>query len=206
MPVRRFFLVIAVAIVAVLAIAGCATSTPGFGNEDDSGNGNGEHDGDCVATGSCFNNSGDGGGGPCVGLECQVVKCSSGHTAISGTVYDPAGRNPLYNVYVYVPNAPLLDMPSGPVCTSCQAPASGSPLPGAVQTDANGRFQLLDVPVGANIPLVMQLGKFRRKINIANVTQCADNPIGAKDGSGNEQLTRLPRKQHESDPADNIPT
>src|SRR5262249_45650141 len=56
----------------------------------------------------------------CVNLECQVDPCNT--TSISGTVYDPAGRNPLYNVYVYVPNAPVLPIPTGAVCTECQAP------------------------------------------------------------------------------------
>jgi len=205
------FLVVAAAVggAAIWAAPGCgSTTTSGFGGPNgDNDSGTGDQDGDCTATGTCFNNSDAGDGvAPCVGLECQIVNCSNGsHTTISGTVYDPAGRNPLYNVYVYIPNAPLLDIPSGPVCTSCQAPASGSPLPGGVQTDPKGHFQLVDVPVGTNIPLVMQLGKFRRKIAIPTVSQCVDNPIGKKDSSGNEMLTRLARKQHESDMADNIP-
>ena len=127
---------------------------------------------------------------PCTGLECQVQNCGGGvHTTVSGIVYDPAGRNPLYNVYVYVPNAPVLPITTGAVCTACQAPASGSPLPGAVQTDALGKFTVTDVPVGTNIPLVMQAGKFRRQIIIPTVNACVDNPIGKKD-------TQRPRDDH----------
>ncbi len=156
--------------------------------------------------GPVFPDSGGESAPSCVGLECQVVNCGGGvHTTVSGIVYDPAGRNPLYNVYVYVPNAPVLPITSGAVCTACQAPASGSPLPGAVQTDALGKFTVTDVPVGNNIPLVMQAGKFRRQITISTVTQCVDNPIGKKDGQGLETTTRLPRKQNESSTADNIP-
>lgn len=143
----------------------------------------------------------------CVGLECQVQTCGGGqHTTVSGIVYDPAGRNPLYNVYVYVPNAPVLPIASGAVCTACQAPASGSPLPGAVQSDALGKFTVTDVPVGTNIPLVMQAGKFRRQIIIPTVNACVDNPIGKKDTNGLETITRLPRKQNEgNNNIDNIP-
>jgi hypothetical protein len=125
---------------------------------------------------------------------------------VSGTVYDPAGRNPLYNVYVYVPNAAVEPIPTGAVCAACQAPASGSPLPGAVQTDALGHFTVTDVPVGTNIPLVMQAGKFRRQIVIPQVNACVDNPVGQKDGTGLEMLTRLPRTQNEgNNNVDNLP-
>ena len=145
--------------------------------------------------------------GPCVNLACNVQSCGGGgHTTVSGTVYDPAGRNPLYNVYVYVPNAAVEPIPTGAVCAACQAPASGSPLPGAVQTDALGHFTVTDVPVGTNIPLVMQAGKFRRQIVIPQVNACVDNPVGQKDGTGLEMLTRLPRTQNEgNNNVDNLP-
>jgi hypothetical protein len=150
--------------------------------------------------------SGDG-VAPCVNLECNVQNCGGGvHTTVSGIVFDPAGRNPLYNVYVYVPNATVQPITTGAVCEACQAPASGSPLPGAVQSDAKGAFTVTDVPVGANIPLVMQAGKFRREIIIPNVTACVDNPIGKKDANGLETITRLPRKQNEgANGIDNLP-
>ena len=131
--------------------------------------------------------------------------CPSGtHTTVSGTVYDPAGRTPLYNVFVYIPKAPVGSIATGTTCITCAAVASGSPLASA-QTDAKGHFQLVDVPVGTGIPLVMQLGKWRRTVTISVVSECSDNPVGQKTGAGIETLTRLPKKQSEG-PGDNIPS
>jgi hypothetical protein len=42
------------------------------------------------------------------------MACSNGGTTtISGKVYDPALRNPLYNVTVFVPASPLTPLPQG---------------------------------------------------------------------------------------------
>ncbi len=130
----------------------------------------------------------------CVGLQCQQT-CSA--TAISGTVYDPANLIGLYNVYVYVPNTNLDPITDGPVCTQCQAPASGNPVASAT-TDANGKFSIPNAPIGTNIPLVLQLGKWRRHLMVNTVTACVDNPQP-------DHTLRLPKKQHETSPDDNIP-
>src|SRR5580700_7981809 len=105
----------------------------------------------------------------CVNLQCQVPTCDGGDaTTISGTVFDPTGTNPLYDVFVYVPNAPLDAIPDGPTCTQCQGVASGQPIASAL-TDSAGHFLITHAPAGANIPIVMQLGKWRRKIVLSNV-------------------------------------
>src|SRR5947209_7605697 len=66
---------------------------------------------------------GNGDGGPgCVNLQCKQVTCPSGGTTrITGSVYDPAGLNPLYNALVYIPNAPLapFDDDAGATCDRC---------------------------------------------------------------------------------------
>ena len=130
----------------------------------------------------------------CKNLQCQQT-CAS--TGISGKVYDPAGVLPLYNVFVYVPNDALAPIADGPSATACQAPASGSPLV-STTTAPDGSFKLTNAPNGANIPLVLQLGKWRRHLTIANVATCVDNPQP-------DMSLRLPKKQHETSQDDNIP-
>lgn len=128
----------------------------------------------------------------CEGLECQVQSCmNGGHTTISGKVYDPAGKVPLYNVAVYVPNAPVQPFKEGASCDRCGA-SIVNPVTAAV-TDEAGAFTLTDAPVGQNIPLVIQVGKWRRQIVIPAVNACADNPLT------DPQVTRLPRNHMEGD-------
>jgi len=133
---------------------------------------------------------------PCVNLKCQQVNCGGGGTtSISGTIWDPAGKNPLYNIVAYVPNAPLDTIPHGPVCDSCGgANVSGQPIVTAL-SDATGKFVLKNVPAGTNIPLVIQAGKWRHKLTIPSVQQCQDNPI--KDTGNPDTRLRLPRNKNE---------
>ena len=176
-----------------VAFFGCGGGGSAFG--DGGGADGGDLDGTLVGDGHGFNfgDSGPTGDGGCVGLQCQ----QSANTSISGTVYDPAGAIGIYNVFVYVPNDTLSPIADGPVCTQCQAPASGNPIASAT-TDALGHFTLTNAPVGANIPLVLQVGKWRRHLTIANVTAGVDN-------AQPDKSLRLPKKQHESSPDDNIP-
>jgi hypothetical protein len=133
--------------------------------------------------------------GACTGIQCNVATCpKGGTTSLSGTVYDPAAVNPIYDALVYVPNAPLDPVPAGASCQLCTAAASGQPIT-SVLTDTAGHFTLPNVPTGTNVPLVIQVGKWRREVTIANVASCVDNPIT------DPQLTRLPRTQSEG----NIP-
>jgi hypothetical protein len=129
----------------------------------------------------------------CTNLCLQQVTCptSGVTTTISGIVYAPNGVDPLPNAVVYVPNAPVDAFTQGVTCDQCGADASGSPLVSDV-TDNFGAFTIENVPVGSNIPLVIQIGRWRRQITVPTVTACQDNPISAG-------TARLPRNKSEGD-------
>ncbi len=146
----------------------------------------------------------DGGAPPCTNLCLQQNACDGGtRTSITGTVYaptDPAiygSADPLAGAFVYVPNGTVNKFDAGVACEKCSATVSGDPL---VYTNSgvNGAFTLTNVPCGANIPLVIQLGRWRRQIVIPNVACCGNTALTAAQ-------TRLPRTQAEGHPNDNIP-
>ncbi|MEI9950579.1 MAG: hypothetical protein WDO74_16785 [Pseudomonadota bacterium] len=137
-----------------------------------------------------------GGGKPgqcgCKGA-CEAVPDCSGKpiktTSVTGKVYDPAGNNPLYHVFVYVANNPndpdLKAFPAGITCDVCGATAAGSPLLSdgdqfGTYTDVDGSFTLKNVPVGKGVTLVIQLGRWRRVFTVDVDTPCGANPIADK--------------------------
>ena len=142
---------------------------------------------------------GSGSGPPavCDNLCKQQVTCPPGQeTTVTGTVFAPTpvrfgAADPLYNALVYVPNGPLAPFPAGVACDLCGTPVSGSPLVTAL-TGPDGKFTLKNVPAGDNIPLVIQIGRWRRQVTIPKVTACTSTALPA-------ELTRLPRNQTEGD-------
>jgi hypothetical protein len=178
---------------SVLALALLQSAAPGCGDDSDSlfdAGGNG----DAAPGDGGFVELKDG-DHPCVGLECnQVATCAGGaKTTLTGKVFDPAGKVPLYNVVVYVPNGePAAITPGhGAQCDRSAGTVSGSPI-ATTLTDATGSFKLENIPADIDFPLVMQVGKWRRKVMIPKVAAC--QTIAADAGT-----TRLPRNRSEGD-------
>ncbi len=112
----------------------------------------------------------------CTNLCQQQVTCTgNATTSISGTVYAPNGTDPLPNVLVYVPNAPVQAFTPGVSCELAGQQVSGSPLV-STTTAFDGTFTLNNMPVGTNIPLVIQAGRWRRQFVIPSVSACTNTP------------------------------
>lgn len=143
----------------------------------------------CDGRGACVN---------CANLCQKQITCpGTTTTSVSGTVFMPNGVDPLPNTLVYVPNAALQPLRSGvQTCEPCSTQVSGSPLVSTV-TDAAGRFTLTHMPVGQDIPLVIQNGKWRREFVIPWVPSCVDTALPS---AGAGQL-RMPKNRSEG----NIP-
>jgi hypothetical protein len=128
---------------------------------------------------------------PCTGILCSINQCEGKtKTSIKGTVYDPAGVNPLYNVMVYVPSTELDVIVDGPNCQRCDGTASGRPIATAL-SDSSGKFVIENAPSGPEIPVVVQTGKWRRKIVLPDVKPCQQNEFTDKN------TFRLPRDKSE---------
>ena len=193
--VRQALLLLCAAawIVIVSAAGGCGsnndTGGPDAGRQSDGANTFGNPDG------GLFGGGDDGGiPAPCPGggLECYVpANCT---TTVSGTVYDPAGRNPLYNVVVFVPNDPYGTLqpitPGTHSCNTCDV--SIGDYVTATLTDSHGNFTLTGVPATSHVPLVVQTGKWRREVFLPRVTACTNTAVDAAN-------SRLPKNHSEGD-------
>ena len=170
----------------------------GFGNPGDDGGGGssggsgggGSNGGSGCGLAGC----GDGGeveptsDGGCTNLQCRSTRAAAAtrrtqETTLRGQVLDPAGRNPLYNVVVYVPNSqdgaldPIPHRRQLHLVLVRTRSSRASPSSYAL-TDADGKFTLTNVPDGTDIPLVVQIGKWRKEITVPKVTACTSNDSG----------------------------
>ncbi len=148
------------------------------GGSNSSGSGGASSGFGTSSGGSSGGTVGGDGGVPCPsGLTCNVSCSGGGSTTVTGVVYDPAGNNPLYNVAVYVPATPLQPLPQGVPTGAAKCSCAALFPSGAftsTTTGVDGSFTLSNVPVGSNVPLVLQVGKWRRSLHI-NVTSCQAN-------------------------------
>jgi hypothetical protein len=123
---------------------------------------------------------------PDAGVEDHCTPRGLPRTALTGTVFAPNGMLPLYRAMVYAPTAPLADIPDGASGPTC---ASGAPIAAAL-TDSRGNFKLEGVPAGASVPIVIQVGKWRRVVPVPDVPECTVTAL-------DPDMTRLPRDRSE---------
>jgi hypothetical protein len=145
----------------------------------------------------------------CTGLCQQQVACDSGATttlvgtvvAATPTTYLPAGvtlGDPVPNVLVYVPNGavqpfiPRATETAAQQCTVCGADVTGEPLVLAY-TKFDGTFSLPNVPVGGTIPVVIQLGRWRRQFTVSVTNPCGTNTVN--DPSMPAGILKMPNNQ-----------
>ncbi|HUS32135.1 MAG TPA: hypothetical protein VMZ53_26730, partial [Kofleriaceae bacterium] len=98
---------------------------------------------------------------------------------------------PLYGVTIYVPNADPGPFMEGAQCGRCDQQIPGEPITSA-KSDEAGRFTMSDVPAGRDIPLIVTVGKWRKRVAIPMVNECQDNPLPP-------ELTSLPTSRQEGD-------
>jgi hypothetical protein len=195
-------------VVLLSSAGGCGSGRSGFGSgevpaEDEDGS---------IPSASSSGSSGSGGNGSggnvfsgsgtsvsgsattgCSGLACDVMPGCM--TSLTGTVYDPAGANPLYNVVVYIPTDPqgtLSPIKQGTnTCNTCEV--SIGDYVTATTSDESGNFVLTGVPAATHVPLVVQIGKWRREVFLPEVKACTTTAIPGS------SMTRLPAKRSEGD-------
>jgi len=122
----------------------------------------------------------------CTGLCLKQVACAAGLTSVSGQVVagtlpqylaPGASPDPVPNVLVYVPNGAVLPFTANTTCSQCGADITGSPLV-ETTTAVDGTFTLKNVPVMANMPLVIQLGRWRRQLTVTT-SACVNTAMAA---------------------------
>ncbi len=166
---------------AFMFAAGCGASKQGSGFDD--GDNTNTDDAGTGSRGPGFNGGADGDGG---------LGCNAGNFGtVSGTAYAPNGTLPLYNVIVFAPTKALDPLTEGVSCDKCGS-VSGSPA-ASTTSGPDGKFSLTGVPAGDNVPVVFQVGKWRRQVTIPHVDKCTDNPIT------DPNQERLPKNHTEGD-------
>jgi hypothetical protein len=193
---------------ALAASVGCGTAkkgggfgSPAGGDDASSGVAGDDASGGTTGDGGGLNLGGTHGGGAdasagvaCSGTGLCTLVPPGCTTSVSGTVYDPAGLNPLYNVVVFVPNDPAGKLPAIQTgthsCNTCDVSIGN--YVAATVTDAKGHFTLKNVPATTHVPLVVQTGKWRREVFLPTIKACTNTAVPA-------DSSRLPRSKSEGD-------
>ncbi len=104
-------------------------------------------------------------------------------------MFAPNGTLPLSGAVIYVPNGDIPPIAEGAHCETC---ASWLPArPAAITTSGpDGSFVLHDAPIGVDVPVVVQVGKWRRTLTLPKVERCVNHPV-------DQALSRLPRNRRE---------
>jgi hypothetical protein len=114
-----------------------------------------------------------------------LVQCAAGQsTTVTGKVFDPRGRVPLYNAVVFVPDGTPPPFQPGVACETCKTPVQAKSV---ALTDATGSFTI-QVPDANSVQLVAQLGKWRSFPTSFGITACGPNSIA-------DPLLHLPANQ-----------
>jgi len=148
----------------------------------------------------CSSSDGDGGtpAGDDSGTGFDIdggTSCPTGTaTVVTGTVVSPAkaSPDPIYNAVVYIPSGDVDPFKKGVTCARCGTVEGATKFKVATLTGPDGKFRLEGVPAGKDIPLVVQVGRWRRVVKIPEVKACQEQSVG-------QELTRLPRNHTEGE-------
>jgi hypothetical protein len=119
--------------------------------------------------------------GGATGWKCKVDQSCGTPTSLTGKVYDPAAKNPLYDVVVFIPNdvntLPAITQGTK-TCNTCDT--SIGDYVSAVTTKVDGTFVLSPVPTAMQVPITVQVGKWRRTTYVNITNDCATNTVADK--------------------------
>lgn len=135
-------------------------------------------------------------------LKQKVCNPTTVTTTLKGTVTVPGHDDtvrwgtpdPVPGALVYIPNSlngAIDPFTPGVTCDQCGANVSGSPLV-TTTTAVDGTFSLTNVPCGVDVPVVIQMGRWRRKVVVPAVQCCVTTTM-------TNAQTHLPRNKAEGD-------